>query len=137
MLLFWPLKLCLSDFEGQSLPFSIISLAKYEGSMILRGKVWWLCDFAGQSMKATWFCGVKSTLRYNIAGQKLIFECILASKSLLFQRSIAPWWPLFRETILCGTENKGQQSYTIDCRTTTTECIQKNTKYIKVVAPII
>ena len=69
-LLFWPLKLCLCDFAGQSL----------HCSMILRGKVWRLYDFAGQSMKAPWFCGAKSALLYNFAGQSLHCSMILRGK---------------------------------------------------------
>ena len=113
----WPLKLCLRDFAEQSLHCSII----------LRGKERSLRDFAGQRTKALWFCGAKSALLHNFAGQSLHCSIILRGKDMdfrakiqqqmrfsyflkkyfnmwqLFQRSIAPWWPLFRKKINCRT----------------------------------
>ena len=111
----WPLKLCLRDFAEQSLHFSII----------LRGKERSLRDFAGQRTKALWIRGAKSALLHNFAGQGLHCSIILRGKDMdfrtkiqqqmrfsyffkkyfnmwqLFQRSIAPWWPLFRKKINC------------------------------------
>ena len=113
----WPLKLCLRDFAEQSLHCSII----------LRGKERSLRNFAGQRMKALWFRGAKSALLHNFAGQSLHCSIILGGKNMyfrakiqqkmrfynffkkyfnmwqLFQRSIAPWWPLFRKKINCRT----------------------------------
>ena len=115
--IWWPLKLCPRDFAEQSLHCSIIS----------RGKERSLRDFAGQKTKALWFCEAKSALLHNFAGQILHCSIILRGKDMefgakiqeqmrfsyflqkyfnmwqLFQRSIAPWWPLFRKTINCRT----------------------------------
>ena len=109
----WPLKLCLRDFAEQSLHCSIIS----------RGKEQSLRNFAGQRKKALWFRGAKSALLHNFAGQSLHCSISLRGKDMdfrpkiqqlmrfsyflkkyfnmwqLFQRSIAPWWPLFRKKI--------------------------------------
>ena len=113
----WPLKLCLRDFAEQSLHCSII----------LRSKEQSLRDFAGQGTKALWFRGVKSALLHNFAGQSLHCSMILRGKDMdfrakiqqemrfscflkkyfntwqVFQRSIRPWWPLFRKKINCRT----------------------------------
>ena len=112
----WPLKLCLRNFAEQSLHCSII----------LRGKEQSLRDFAGQRTKALWFCGAKSALLHNFAGQSMHCSIILRGKDMdirakiqpkmifshflkiyfnmwrLFQRSTAPWWPLFRKKIMAG-----------------------------------
>ena len=83
LLLFWPLKLCLLDFAEQSLHCSII----------LRGKEWRLCNFAGQSTIAPWFCGTKSALLHNFAGQVLHCSKILQGKyissSLKIQQNLS------------------------------------------------
>ena len=97
------------NFAGQIMKALWFCGAKYEGSVILRGKVWRLRDFVGH-------------LHYNFAGQRHSFKCKLTAKmihkfyfsisfngyfgeSLLFQTLIAPWWPLFREkyTLWDGT----------------------------------
>ena len=100
-------------FAEQSLHCSIISRGKKKSHR----------NFAGQGTKALWFCGEKSALLHNFAGQSLHCSIILRGKDMdfrakiqqqmrfsyflkkyfnmwqFFQRSIAPWWPLFRKKI--------------------------------------
>ena len=69
------LKLCLHDFAGQSLHYSIIS----------RGKEQSLCYFVGQRTKAPGSRGAKSALLHNFAGQSPHCSLILRGKDIVLR----------------------------------------------------
>ena len=71
------------NFAGKSMKAMWFCGAKYEGSVILQGKVWRLSGFAGQSIKALWFCGAKSVWLHKFAGQSLHCSIIFWGKDIV------------------------------------------------------
>ena len=96
----------LHNFAGQRTKSPWFCGAKNKGSVILRAKSALLHNFAGQSLHWSIILQGKAIDFRAKIQQEMWFSYFLKkyfSMWLLFKRSLAPWWPLFRKKLNCWT----------------------------------